>query len=840
MLLLLLDGEGRIQDAAGDALHSFGYAAGDVMGREAAEVFASWPELRRGIDDALADRYATARVRADGHVLELQFAPRRNGEGVKGVLVGGLDTDELEQGQQRRRGHDRHMRLIFRQVPGAIWATDRELRITYALGNPPKSAGFDVENIVGTSVYEIVGTRDPAHPAIANHLAALAGQDARFQLAFRGSWFEVLVRPLRDSRGEIVGCVAAGVDQTQRCRAERELARSKTRLAEAQRVARVGSFEWEVETGHLRWSDDVAKIFDLDEDELVDSIDILFTRVHPDDVGEVKTRVFDAVREGKPFECEVRIVAKSEAIRVFHARSAIVRDSEGRPSRVVATFHDVTDARATTRALEELVSLLRATLDSTEEGVLVVDRAGKIVVYNQRFLDLWRIPSEVASRGDDDLLLDRVRGQLEDPDVFFDEVKRLYAHPEDESFDTLHFRDGRVYERCSHPQWIGDEIVGRVWCFRDVTEHQRLLRRSTMLADAARLFASLDVERALEAVAKLTIPRLGDACAVDLLDQAGPRRLVEVSREGVHGVAGDPHPAVLEGHASLYRVEGVHLLGVPLISTRGLVGVITLVSSPHRTYDEDDLALAEELGRQAALAIESARAYREVQEALEARDEFLSIASHEIRGPLTAMNLAVQTLQEQTLSKERLPAVMEIIQRENRRLTRLADDLLDVGRIRAGNLRFEFEEVDLGEVIREASTRLRADITQSKSSLSISTGGNLVGHWDRFRLEQVVTNLLSNAIKFGQGNPVEVHARGEEERVVLVIRDQGIGIPPGRLEQIFRPFDRAVSSRHYGGLGLGLYIVRTIVEGFGGSVRAESPEGGGARFVVDLPKERRR
>jgi PAS domain S-box-containing protein len=838
-LLLVVDESGCVRIAEGDALASLGLVSTAVEGRPAADVLREVPELQRGIDSALAGRPTTSTVQSNGLALALSFTPRRDREGSPaGAVVSALDAVLLEDTDHEIRERERRMGLVFRQVPGAIWATDRDLRITYALGKPPARAGFDVEHIIGTSVYDIVETDDPSHPVIAHHLAALAGREARFELEFRGSWFEILIRPLRDASGAIVGCVAAGTDQTERCRTKRALERSKAQLAEAQEIARLGSFEWHVGRDRLTWSEMAPSVLGLDAGDLGGSIDGLLARVHPDDVDDLKTRVFDAVREGRPFACDVRIVRGDRSARTFHVRSKIVSGRGGRTERVIGCLQDVTEARRTTRALEESVSLLQATLEATADGILVVDLEGRIVVYNQRFLELWELPPEVVARCDDDALLARVRAQLEDPAGFIRDVRERYARIDSESSDTLHFRDGRIYERHSRPQKLADEIVGRVWSFRDVTEHDRLLRRSQLLADTGRLLASLEVETALESVARLIVPRLAEACAVDLFDEAGPRRLFEITRDDVRSIVGEPHPTVLDGHASLYRRGSAQYLGVPLVSQRGLLGAVTLLAPRERELDAAAVKFAEELGRRFALALENAHAYQEVQNALRARDEFLAIAAHELRGPLTAMRLAVQTLEAGTVSQDRTFALIEVIGRENRRLARFTDELLDVGRIRAGNLRFDLEDVDLGDVVHDVVGRMHEGRARSRAPLSVSTQGDLVGTWDRLRLEQVVTNLLSNAMKFGRGKPVTIDVHEADDRVVLSVRDQGIGVPPELREQIFRPFDRAVSSRNYGGLGLGLYIVRKIVEGFGGGVRVEDPGGEGSRFVVELPKTR--
>jgi signal transduction histidine kinase len=202
------------------------------------------------------------------------------------------------------------------------------------------------------------------------------------------------------------------------------------------------------------------------------------------------------------------------------------------------------------------------------------------------------------------------------------------------------------------------------------------------------------------------------------------------------------------------------------------------------------------------------------------------------------MRLAVQSLRKGKVSDQALPAIFDIIEREDRKLAQFVDELLDLGRIRAGSLHFDFATVDLAEVVREVTTRLEGELTQAGSSVDLTAEGPLTGEWDRSRLDQVVSNLLSNAIKFGLGRPIEIRLTGTAADVGLQIKDSGAGIPDDRREQIFTPFERELSVRNYGGLGLGLYIVRTIVNGLGGTLAVDSAPGSGSTFTVSLPRTR--
>jgi signal transduction histidine kinase len=186
------------------------------------------------------------------------------------------------------------------------------------------------------------------------------------------------------------------------------------------------------------------------------------------------------------------------------------------------------------------------------------------------------------------------------------------------------------------------------------------------------------------------------------------------------------------------------------------------------------------------------------------------------------------------ISPTAAPRVLDIIQREDRRLARFLDELLDLGRIQSGQIFFNFEEVNLGDVLREVASELGPELTRSGSALSLNTSGRPVGQWDRFRLTQVLTNLLTNAIKFGEGKPIEVGVSERNGIATLKVKDHGIGIAPEVLDKIFQPFGRGVSARNYGGLGLGLFIVKTIVDGLGGKIRVESRPKEGSTFTVEL------
>ncbi|RKH42158.1 PAS domain S-box protein [Corallococcus interemptor] len=232
----------------------------------------------------------------------------------------------------------------------------------------------------------------------------------------------------------------------------------------------------------------------------------------------------------------------------------------------------------------------------------------------------------------------------------------------------------------------------------------------------------------------------------------------------------------------------------------------------------------------------------QLQHAVSLRDEFLTVASHELKTPLTPLQLKLQSLvrdaqAEQTLEalRARVVKTAETISGQVRKMTTLINDLLEVTQLTGPAAPLQLEDVDLADVVRTVVERFQAQATKAGCKVIIDAEPGAVGRWDRHRLEQVASSLLSNALKYGPGRPVTLRVERDRGRARLSVRDEGIGIAPGSLQAIFEKFTRAVSTRHYGGLGLGLFITRQIVEAHHGTLRAVSQPGQGATFIVELP-----
>ena len=419
---------------------------------------------------------------------------------------------------------------------------------------------------------------------------------------------------------------------------------------------------------------------------------------------------------------------------------------------------------------------------------------------------------------------------------------------------------------------------------RDVTERKRAAEGQRLLAEAsAALGASLDYEATLANVARLLVPALADWCTVYLregdelhrvgvahADPAGEELLQRLARlyprradrpDPVVRVveAGEPllvpvvAPEALERHAHdeehrrlLRELAPRSAMIVPLVVRGEVLGALGLNRAAGRpAYRPEDLALAEELARRCAAAIDNARLYAEAQAAVRTRDRFLSVAAHELRTPLTSVRGAAQVLARAqargVLTPETLERGTALIVQSADRLAGLISDLLDVSRLRTGQLALRPRPTDLGQLVRAVAAH-HADRADGHALVVDVPDAACVATVDPDRLEEVFENLLDNAFKYSPaGGVVRIELVPGDGRATVRVSDQGIGLPPGAAESIFEPFGRAANAvqAHLPGMGLGLHICRGVVELHGGDIRAESPgEGRGTTVVVELPCRR--
>lgn len=405
---------------------------------------------------------------------------------------------------------------------------------------------------------------------------------------------------------------------------------------------------------------------------------------------------------------------------------------------------------------------------------------------------------------------------------------------------------------------------------------QEQQRRLALLAEAsAVLTESLDHKVVLDRLARLMVRSQADWCVIDLVEDgeilrvagahADPRKVpvLEELQRRYPPRWDSAHPAtqvlktgkplvflrLTEEEVRRLTVDAEHMrlgqalgarsgLVVPLVAHGRVLGALSAGSGDPLRFDPADVELVLEIARRAAMAIHNAQLHHQCQEAVRLRDEFLSDASHELNTPMAALMLSLEGLgtpdPDLQLDQQGMVHVAKLAERQGKRLTKLISDLLDVTRLSRGALALNCEEVDLAGLVREVVARYKPELERAGCEISTDLE-KVVGRWDPMRLDQVVLNLLANAAKFGARRPVELKVRRVGDRARLTVADHGIGIDPTQQARIFERFERGVSSHNYGGLGLGLYICKRIVESHGGVISVDSRPAQGATFSVELP-----
>jgi PAS domain S-box-containing protein len=533
------------------------------------------------------------------------------------------------------------------------------------------------------------------------------------------------------------------------------------------------------------------------------------------------------------------------------------------------------------RELERKKSELHAIVTSLPEAVILTDVSRRFVMVNPAFTRMYGFAeAEVVGK-----TVEMLHADTRDFETRW-AARYSEASTAPAPDESMHRRrDGSVFWCETITSVVRDALgapLGYLERLLDISARKQRDERRALLAEATgALISSLDCYATLDAVAHLLVPKVADWCAILLLSESGfvERELMahaDPDREhfarqlraqypfdcdapdGAAKVMRTRTPEIVraiglelpsrnardEEHLrALRHLGGDSFMCVPLEARGRILGAVTLASAEsNHAYTEDDLAMAVELATRMSFAIDNARLYEDAKRAIELRDEFLSIASHELKTPLAPLKLQLQTVvklvQERRLAAyppEHLQRLFDRAVHHVDRLAYLVEDLLDVSKLTSGRFDLQLEEADLVTLVRDAADLLASEAQEKGCVVRLAMPTEARGRWAPRRIEQVVVNLLTNAMKFGPGKPIEVSVERRGAGFALRVRDHGIGIAAEDQARIFQRFERAVSSTAYGGFGLGLYITRKIITLHGGRIDVSSEPGQGAAFTVWLP-----
>jgi PAS domain S-box-containing protein len=737
--------------------------------------------------------------------------------------------------------------------------------------------GYDRSEIIGQhfSIFFTPAERTGGKPSQLLAAAREAGrnEDSGWRLRKDGSqfWANAIITALHDEHGTLVGFAKVTRDLTDRgYRQFVEATHSIVWTTDASGIPNADSPTWREHTGQS-------------EDEWRSGRG--WDPLHPDDVETMRVAWTTAKQSGAPLNAEFRLRNRAGEYVWMGARAIPFRSIDGRIREWFGVSFDISDRKRAEEERERARDLLTTTLRSIGDAVIATDTAGRVTFMNTVAEQLTGWSTDEASG----------KPLIEVFPIFNEDTGTGVENPVERvlregvtvglaNHTVLRRRDGTeipIDDSAAPIRSHTGHLEGVVLVFRDVSEEKRALYRRLFLARATEeIAAASDYQDALRRIAQLACPRMADWTGISVIDPAtggleqlavahvdpakvefatalgkrypadpdAPTGAPNVIRTGKTELYPEISPAMLEAGA----VDAEHLrllqeldlrsaMIVPLRGQRDVFGAMTFIfSGTGRRYTHEDVELAEELSTRVSVMIERQRLQEEAVAANRMKDEFLATISHELRTPLQAILGYASMLERNTLQDP--GKAIAVIIRNAQAQARLIDDMLDMSRILSGKLRLEMARVDLGAAIDAAVDAVRPSATARGITVRVDVAsdiGYVTGDFDR--LQQIVWNLVSNAVKFTpRDGALTVTAAREGSHVTLRVSDTGRGIPREHLRMVFERFRQLdnSSTRNQSGLGLGLAIVRYLVEAHGGTVTADSAGlNQGSTFTVTLPMQ---
>jgi two-component system cell cycle sensor histidine kinase/response regulator CckA len=668
-----------------------------------------------------------------------------------------------------------------------------------------------------------------------------------------GIYLSCNARPLRDGNGQLSGGVVAFRDITERKKAEAQIRNlnaqleryardQETRYRLAAKATRDAIWDWDLRTNLIEWNEGLEILFGYPFEAKNGTIEWWSSHVHPDDRNRAVRGLYAAIAGGQnTWTAEYRFQCRDGKYAIVVDRGYVVRDETGRPVRMVGAMLDMTERKHSEAALAHSLALLEATLDSTADGILVVDEEGRIVSFNRKFVEIWRLPEEALVSRDDNVTIAAAMGLVKDPESWLSKIRELYAKPDVTSLDTFELVDGRVIERYSQTRRLGAESTGRVWSFRDVTERHRAQQRLK------------EEQEFLQAI----LENCGE-CIV-AADAEGHMTLINRAMRELYKLPPDFMPATTWREYPVYRADGVTRLApdeLPL--SRALRGeqirnaeIVTIGDDGKQTkllVSGNSIIQADGHSSGAVLVMHDVTEHERLQRQLLQSQKMESIGTlaggiaHDFNNLLAViMGQGSLMLRDKSLSpkvRDSLKAIIEAAERGSS----LTHQLLAYAR---GGLQ-QFGASDLNGLVDGVLQLLRRT-TPPQIDLIADLEPNLPAILaDPTQIEQVVMNLCLNAVEASQSpgrleirtSRVELDAAAGAKLELapgfyarLEVQDRGSGMESAVADRIFEPF----FSTKFTGRGMGLAATLGIVNSHHGQIRAKSQPGQGTLMTVWLP-----
>lgn len=692
-------------------------------------------------------------------------------------------------------------------------------------------------------------------------------------------------QPYHDTFGNIIGVLAVSMDVTEQVLSKMEFERIYEQIQLSKTAAQLGTFDMDLEKGTMEWDQRCRELFGISHQDTLTYENDFVESLHPDDKQRVITIINELLEGKKPdgdYDVEYRTIGQSDhQIRWIHAKGKMYFEN-GRPKRFIGSVLDISQQKQTglhLSHLSEKQARLAAVVNSSDDIIISKTLDGIITSWNPAAERVFGYTESEALGCHISIVIPKDR--LEEEDFIIGEIKKGNKV---DHFETIrHGKDKKKIQLSITVSPVINEngqIIGASKIARDISsklEVQKNAKKYTERLEIMNMVMSavsgeLDLNKILQKVTDATTELTGAAFGAffyNKTDEKGesytlftlsgaPREAFEkfgmprntaifhptFSGEGVLRVdditkdprygKNDPHYGMPKGHLPV-----VSYLAVPVTSMDGnVIGGLFFGHPEAGRFTHEHETLVVSIAAQTAISLDNAKLFEEVQALNDKKDEFIGLASHELKTPLASINGYLQILHRQ-IKEEGPKKFLDKALNQVSRITSLVNDLLDVSKIEAGKLQLTSADFDLKHIIEESIELIQhSEARQVITFQSEMEAYPLKG--DAQRIEQVIVNLLSNAIKYApKADKVEVALTCTKEKVIVSIKDYGPGIAKDKLKYIFTRFYRIdEASPNISGLGIGLYLAHEIVTRHNGQIWAESEVGTGSTFFFSLPIEK--
>jgi len=891
-LIVAADIEGNISYVSPSVIRIFGYQPEELIGRNIMEFVpkAEIPyviEIFRisGSGKNIEGHYSEF-IKKDGLIANITISavPIFENDEIIGAQAIIHDITERKQAEEEIKESEERYRGLSEAAFDAIFISEKGVCLEQN-STAEKMFGYTISEAIGRKGTEWITPED--REMVMNNM--LSGYEEPYEatgLRKDGSTFPADIQgKMMYYRGRAVR-VTTMTDITERKQVQEVLEENEERYRQIFQFSPDSIIILDMDMNIMAVNNKVVEEFGYSKKELLEKT---IFELHPETELKHSAQVLASMKKKGMLKVETSFIRKDGS--VFLAEATPCNYALGGKQIIHVVIRDITERKRAEKSLEQSESLLKAIIDSTGDGLLVVDNNGHVTHRNTEFIKMWNIPQRLINTAEDSKLIDFVLSQLIEPEKFSDKVKELYKSSRSSS-DIIYFKDGRVFERNSQPLLVDNVIAGRVWDFSNITERKRAEQIQKVLYNISNAVITSDNLSKLIRVIQIELGTVIDTtnfyiALYDIkadtltspffIDEKDKLPVFPAGKTLTHYViktqksllATKEVLEILEqrGEVESFGTNSEIWLGVPLEIEGKVTGVLAVQSyTDEFAYDESDMEILEFVSDQVSISIDRKKAEEDLITAMKNAEEsdrlksaFLANMSHEIRTPMNGILGFADLLKEPGLSGDEQQEYIRIIENSSKRMLNTINDLMDISMVESGQVKVSISDTNINEKIENLYSFFKPEVERKGMRLSLNNSHQkkeVIVKTDKEKVYAILTNLIKNAIKYSHEGSIEfgyvltgLTSKSEKVRepakptdtkpveVEFFVKDTGIGIPKNRQQAIFDRFVQAdiEDKAAYEGSGLGLSISKAYVEMLGGKIWVESEEGIGSQFYFTIP-----